>query len=82
MTFAVLLNTITLAVNHHNMGTDLSNLLDQLNLGFTWVFIYEMGSKLLAVGVVKYCSDKMNYLDGGVVLLSIFEMAAEGLMAG
>jgi hypothetical protein len=27
---------------------------------------------------MKYMSDKMNYLDGGVVILSIFEMAMMG----
>jgi hypothetical protein len=41
-----------------------------------------MASKVVAVGVVKYCSDKMNYLDGGVVLLSLFELAATELMQG
>ena len=82
MTFAVLLNTITLAVNHHNMEQQLEDLLRELNTIFTWLFIYEMASKVVAVGVVKYCSDKMNYLDGGVVLLSLFELAAESLMQG
>ena len=82
MTFAVLLNTITLATNHHNMDESLSAMLDELNGIFTWLFIYEMASKVVAVGVVKYCSDKMNYLDGGVVLLSIFEMVMEQLMQG
>lgn len=82
MTFAVLLNTIALAVNHHNMEQQLNDVLNQLNTTFSWLFIYEMGSKVVAVGVVKYCSDKMNYLDGGVVLLSIFEMAATELMQG
>ena len=82
MTFAVLLNTITLAVNHHNMSKKLEAMLDEANMIFTWLFIYEMTSKLVAVGIVKYCSDKMNYLDGGVVLLSIFEMVAEELMNG
>ena len=35
----------------------------------------EMGLKLLAIGVTKYLADKMNYLDGAVVLLSIVELA-------
>jgi hypothetical protein len=52
----------------------MTDLLDMFNNYFTWIFIYEMSSKLLAIGIVKYCSDKMNYLDGGVVLLSVFEM--------
>jgi hypothetical protein len=49
---------------------------------FTWIFIFEMGSKLLAIGVGKYCADKMNWLDGGVVMLSIVEMVAIAVLDG
>ena len=55
-------------------------MLDLFNTVFTWLFIYEMGSKLIAIGVSKYCGDKMNYIDGSVVLLSVFEMIADALM--
>lgn len=41
-----------------------------------------MFSKLLAVGVIKYLGDRMNYLDGSVVLLSIFELIMESILAG
>jgi len=41
-----------------------------------------MSSKLIAVGVGKYCGDKMNYIDGSVVMLSVFEMIAEIFMSG
>ena len=41
-----------------------------------------MTSKLIAVGVGKYCADKMNYIDGSVVLLSIFEMVAAIFVSG
>ena len=34
-----------------------------------------MGLKLIGIGVIKYLRDKMNYLDGTVVLLSIVEMS-------
>ena len=33
-----------------------------------------MGLKLLAIGPKKYVADKMNWLDGGVVTISIVEM--------
>lgn len=45
-----------------------------MNSVFTWIFIVEMACKLLAFGVKKYASDKMNLLDGAVVLLSIVEL--------
>jgi len=57
-------------------------LLNDFNVVFTWLFIYEMGSKLLAIGVGKYCADKMNYIDGSVVLLSVVEMVADLILAG
>ena len=41
-----------------------------------------MGSKIFAIGIVKYCSDRMNYIDGSVVVLSIFEMLANLLISG
>ena len=34
-----------------------------------------MGFKVMAVGFKKYLSDRMNYLDGGVVILSLVEVA-------
>jgi len=41
-----------------------------------------MTVKLLAIGVGKYVGDKMNILDGSVVMLSIFEIVYGLLMAG
>ena len=41
---------------------------------FTYIFIGEMSSKLIAIGPSKYLKDKMNWLDGGVVSLSIIEI--------
>lgn len=45
-----------------------------MNTVFTWIFIVEMGCKLLAFGPKKYAGDKMNLLDGAVVILSIIEI--------
>lgn len=57
-------------------------MLDSLNAVFTWIFIFEMASKILAIGINKYTGDRMNYLDGGVVSLSIFELVMESVLAG
>ena len=56
--------------------------MDSLNAVFTWIFIFEMASKILAIGINKYTGDRMNYLDGGVVSLSIFELVMESVLAG
>ena len=41
-----------------------------------------MSVKLLAIGFGKYIADTMNILDGGVVLLSIFELLYEAMAEG
>ena len=53
-----------------------------MNEWFTWIFIFELISKLLAIGIHKYVADKMNWLDGGVVMLSIFEKVMMAVMSG
>ena len=75
MTLSVLLNTITLALDRYGIDESTSSLLNSFNDVFTWIFIVEMSLKLLGLGIYKYLLDKMNYLDGSVVLLSIVEIA-------
>lgn len=74
MTLAVLLNTIVMGMESHNMSVDLKNFTIEANAWFTWIFIGELTIKMLAIGPKKYLADKMNWLDGGVVSISIFEM--------
>jgi len=54
MTFAVLLNTIVLAINHYGIKSEAERLLDKYNGIFTEIFIVEMCLKLLAIGIKKY----------------------------
>ena len=77
MTFCVLLNTVVLGLDHAGMSSEMSTILNIANTYFTIIFIVEMTIKLTAIGFKKYCADKMNYLDGGVVMLSIFEYIIE-----
>ena len=74
LTFAVLLNTITLSINHYGIKPEMESLLDTFNDYFTQIFIAEMTLKVFAMGVYKYCGDVMNMLDGSVVIISIFEI--------
>jgi hypothetical protein len=75
MTLAVAINTIVLSLDHHGISKSRELTLTQMNFYFTVIFICEMGLKLIGLGPINYLSDKMNYLDGMVVLLSIFELA-------
>ena len=74
MTFAVLLNTVVLSIDHYGIEPEVESTLAMFNGWFTWIFIFEMSSKLLALGLTKYIADRMNWLDGGVVMISVFEL--------
>jgi len=51
MTFAVLLNTIVLSLDSHTLSYENKSLLDYFNKWFTWIFIFELTSKLCAIGI-------------------------------
>ncbi len=44
------------------------------NAFFTIVFAVEMFLRIIAIGPVKWLSDKMNYMDGTIVILSLIEL--------
>ena len=48
-----------------------------MNNIFTWIFIVEMSIKLLAFGVKKYWQNRLNWIDGSVVIISIVEIAIQ-----
>ena len=74
MTFCVIANTIVLAMAHHNIDEEWEEVNTDLNFAFTLIFIIEMALKLLGLGVTEYCREKMNYIDGGVVVISLVEL--------
>lgn len=82
MTLFVLMNTVTLSMDQYNQKQETLDILEDFDTVFTYTFIFEMAAKLLAIGVRKYCSDKMNWLDGSVVLLSIFEIIYKEINKG
>lgn len=56
LTLAVLLNTITMAMDGPLIDAQTAKFLADADVVFTWIFIVEMGIKLLALGVYKYGS--------------------------
>lgn len=74
MTICVAINTVVLAMDRYGIDSQTKTVLTEMNNAFTWIFIVEMGMKLAAVGLISYCREKMNYLDGAVVILSIVEL--------
>jgi hypothetical protein len=75
MTICVAINTVVLAMDRYGIDSTTAQLLTDMNTAFTWIFIVEMGTKLAAEGFLGYCREKMNFLDGGIVILSIVELA-------
>lgn len=73
-TFIVVCNTVTLSLDAYGVSAELENSLQTFGSYFTYIFIYELGSKIFALGPKKYLQDDMNKLDGGVVMMSIFEL--------
>ena len=41
-----------------------------------------MFAKLLAIGIKKYVDDSMNWLDGGIVMISLIELIATAILSG
>ena len=75
MVISVTLNTVLMGMEKYGMTEEEKNFEYNANMIFTWIFIVEMVTKLLAIGVKKYSDEAMNLLDGGIVLLSIVEMS-------
>lgn len=74
MLLAVLINTSALAVDHYRISQSDSNILQSINLFFTYFFTCEMFLKLLALGPVQFFRDFMNIFDSIVVILSLVEL--------
>lgn len=67
-------NTVILSLTGTFTSASDLHLLETCNLIFTYIFISEMGLKLIAFGPIGYLKDKMNIFDGSIVLISIIEM--------
>jgi len=74
MTLAVTINTLSLTVDRYGIDEKTSAILTDMNFVFTMMFATEMAIKIIGLGPVAYIKDKMNYLDGGVVMLSLIEL--------
>jgi hypothetical protein len=70
----VFLNTLCLGLDRYGMTEWETGILSLANLIFTWIFIAELSLKLIGLGPVHYLRDKINHLDGLVVMISIAEL--------
>jgi hypothetical protein len=74
VTFCILLNTATLAMDHYPIRTSLSVALEIVNFVLTVIFFIEMCVKLPGIGIRMYVRNAFNFFDGFIVVVSIFEI--------
>jgi len=74
MTLLVLGNTVVLGLGYYNAPDEITDFCTSANVFFTIVFAVEMVLKIIAVGPGKWLADKMNWMDGFIVLLSLAEL--------
>ncbi|OMJ93489.1 hypothetical protein SteCoe_3461 [Stentor coeruleus] len=71
---AVLINTASLSVEHYGISNESENLLQNINVFFTYFFTVELFLKILGLGYKEFLRDFMNYFDTIVVTLSLVEL--------
>lgn len=69
----VIINTIILALDG-TVSKESSEILDQFNLAFTYIFAIDMALKIFGMGITEYLKDKMNLFDAIIVTLSLIEL--------
>ncbi|KAJ8017280.1 hypothetical protein DPEC_G00016200 [Dallia pectoralis] len=70
----ILLNTVTLAIQHYEQSKVFSHVMDILNMVFTGLFTAEMLLKLLALRFRHYFSDAWNSFDALIVVGSVVDI--------
>ncbi|KTF83550.1 hypothetical protein cypCar_00039636, partial [Cyprinus carpio] len=70
----ILLNTITLAVQHYDQSKLFSYVMDILNMVFTGLFTVEMLIKLMALRLRHYFIDAWNSFDALIVVGSVVDI--------
>uniref|UniRef100_A0A8C7DML8 Voltage-dependent L-type calcium channel subunit alpha n=1 Tax=Oncorhynchus kisutch TaxID=8019 RepID=A0A8C7DML8_ONCKI len=75
----ILLNTLTLAVQHYEQSKTFNSVMDILNLIFTALFTIEMVIKLLALRTHQYFIDAWNTFDALIVVGSVLDIMVSEL---
>ena len=74
--YLIILNTLTLAVDHYPIESSFENSLDAINFILSLIFAIEMILKLLALGLLDYIRDISNVFDAVIVIVSLVELVA------
>ncbi|EPQ04075.1 Sodium channel protein type 11 subunit alpha [Myotis brandtii] len=74
ITICIIINTLFLAMEHHNMNKNFEFMLQTGNLVFTGIFIAEMCLKIIALDPYHYFRRGWNIFDSIVALLSFIDV--------
>ncbi|XP_073448761.1 voltage-dependent T-type calcium channel subunit alpha-1I isoform X1 [Aquarana catesbeiana] len=74
---AILVNTISMGIEHHEQPEELTNILEISNIVFTSMFALEMMLKLSAFGFFDYLRNPYNIFDGIIVIISVWEIIGQ-----
>ncbi|XP_077463650.1 voltage-dependent L-type calcium channel subunit alpha-1D-like isoform X2 [Stigmatopora argus] len=78
----ILLNTVTLAIQHYEQSKTFSYIMDILNMVFTGLFTVEMLLKLLALRLRHYFVDAWNSFDALIVVGSVVDIVVTEFSSG
>lgn len=70
----IVVNTITLAMDHYPIDTTFEDTLDAINFILTLMFTIEMFLKLIALGLLDYFKEPFNVFDMIIVIVSFVEL--------
>ncbi|GJQ68184.1 para [Trypoxylus dichotomus] len=79
ITLCIVVNTLFMALDHHDMNKDLEKALKSGNYFFTATFMIEATMKLVAMSPKYYFQEGWNIFDFIIVALSLLELGLEGV---
>ncbi|XP_063929405.1 sodium channel protein para-like isoform X7 [Zophobas morio] len=79
ITLCIVVNTLFMALDHHDMDKDLEKALKSGNYFFTATFAIEATMKLVAMSPKYYFQEGWNIFDFIIVALSLIELGLEGV---
>ncbi|KAK0182739.1 hypothetical protein PV327_000841, partial [Microctonus hyperodae] len=79
ITLCIVVNTLFMALDHHDMDKDLERVLKSGNYFFTATFGIEATMKLIAMSPKYYFQEGWNIFDFIIVALSLVELSLEGV---
>ena len=71
---AIILKTLSMAIEYHEQPQSLTNTLEYINFIFITVFALEMLLKIITQGCFKYIESPFNIFDGSIVVISLIEL--------